>query len=281
MGQDKNVLLNNIKTCIVNGDFVKAYDLLSSSIDKITDNDILKNEFMLDMGQCLCGMGKHKEAKKYFEDVIKFDSQNIYALEGLLKVADIDNDYDFIIKTFKKLNKLEYINLYSDKLINKMSLYSKLGVKHKFMEIYNSLQSIYDLFDKKKQNIILNEYEILNRKIVLQSKPRFLHIVVTNRCNLKCIMCVQDKNIWDLPKNFYNEVLDLMQYAEQIAWQGGEVFLYKYFLTLFKEAIKNNCHQSIITNGLLLSSEFMELAIQNKVCLTISIDAVEKNFMKV
>ena len=276
MSEDINTLLNKIKLYNSNSNFYEAYNLLSSCIKNITDNSSLKNEFILEMGQCLCGMGKNKEAKKYFEDVIKFDSQNIYALEGLLKVADIDNDYDFIIETAKKLKKLEYIDLYFDKLIKKMSSYSKIGLKDEFMKLYNSLHKVYDLFDKKKQNIILNEYEILNKAVILKSKPRFLHIVVTNRCNLKCVMCVQDKRVWELSKKNYDEILELIQYAEQIAWQGGEVFLYKNFLTLFKEAIKNNCHQSIITNGLLLSPKFMELSVQNKVCLTISIDAVEK-----
>lgn len=260
-----NTLLNKIKLCNINGNFNEAYNLLSSCIDNdiVTDNSFFKNEFILEMGKCLYGMGKNKEARKYFEDVIKSDSQNIYALECLLKIADDEYDCKFIIEI-------------TNKLISKMSSYCKLGLKDEFMEIYNLLQEKYYLFDKKIQNIIINEYEILNRAVVLKSKPRFLHIVVTNRCNLKCIMCVQDKRIFELSEKNYNEILELMQYAEQISWQGGEVFLYKNFMNLFEEAIKYQCHQSIITNGLLLSPKFMELSVQNKVCLAFSIDAVEK-----
>jgi len=38
-------------------------------------------------------------------------------------------------------------------------------------------------------NKILNENEINEGKIILKSKPLTLRIVITNLCNLECVMC--------------------------------------------------------------------------------------------
>lgn len=132
------------------------------------------------------------------------------------------------------------------------------------------------IMNLRKKNLLINNNEISNKEIILKSKPSFLHIVLTTRCNLKCIMCTQKQFDYTMPDNVYDYVFELIKYAENITWQGGEVFLYKNFKKLFYEANKYKIRQSIITNGLLINEEFIKTIAQNNIFLTISIDSVKK-----
>jgi sulfatase maturation enzyme AslB (radical SAM superfamily) len=58
---------------------------------------------------------------------------------------------------------------------------------------------------------------------------------------------------------------------------GGEVFLVDYFKDLFAKASSYpNIDQSIITNGLLIDSQWLDILSGSRVNLTFSIDTVVK-----
>ncbi|MBM3245014.1 MAG: radical SAM protein, partial [Candidatus Omnitrophica bacterium] len=126
----------------------------------------------------------------------------------------------------------------------------------------------------------LNEFEIRTGKTMLDSKPRMLMVVLTNRCNLECIMCTrtskQDERT--LPFDSIKQIKDLFPYVEMIDWQGGEVFLVDYFKELFSEASNYpHINQSIVTNGLFINDSWgKELNHAFRLNLTYSIDAVTK-----
>jgi len=125
----------------------------------------------------------------------------------------------------------------------------------------------------------LNESEIANGAIVLNSLPRILMMVLTTRCNLECIMCSRGNPRRDLTisSEKVKQIATLFPYLEAIDWQGGEVFLVDYFKDLFIEASRfPNIDQSIVTNGLLIDEEWMDVLINSRVNLTFSIDSVEK-----
>jgi len=125
----------------------------------------------------------------------------------------------------------------------------------------------------------LNESEIANGKIVLDSLPRILMMVLTTRCNLECIMCSRGNPRRDLTiaSEKVKQIATLFPYLEAIDWQGGEVFLVDYFKDLFIEASRfPNIDQSIVTNGLLINDEWLDVLINSRVNLTFSIDSVEK-----
>ncbi|GAB1401806.1 hypothetical protein MASR1M68_07170 [Elusimicrobiota bacterium] len=129
----------------------------------------------------------------------------------------------------------------------------------------------------KYKNIFLNEIEILQNKIILQSKPRELDITVTTRCNLRCIMCdVYDLPDYDIGDEIYRYVKKVMPYLENIVWKGGEVFLHDKFYELISIAGQYNVIQTIITNGLFLTDDSVKLISQYKIELVISIDATDK-----
>ena len=146
--------------------------------------------------------------------------------------------------------------------------------KKDFMEI---LQNYYNTSSKlRAKNIFLNELEILQKKVILKSKPRNIQVLLTNKCNLKCIICDVFSKEYTVSEKLICFIKENMPYLERIIWQGGEVFLYKEFDELMELAGKNNVFQDIITNGLLLNEERIEKLSKYSVNLNISIDATDK-----
>ena len=132
----------------------------------------------------------------------------------------------------------------------------------------------------KYKNIYLNEIEILENRIILKSKPRAIMASLTTRCNLKCIMCnvIDHKTdkINEMDSKFYKFVVANMPYLEEVVWQGGEVFLYDKFKYLSGLAHKHRVKQKIITNGLLLNEDLINMLNKYRVNLQVSVDAVDK-----
>ncbi|MGE4385216.1 MAG: radical SAM protein [Endomicrobiaceae bacterium] len=162
-----------------------------------------------------------------------------------------------------------------------VQIYNFLGMKDKVFEIcgrYLNIDSVKQ--DKFFYNLFLNEFEIASEKTILESKPRIMLVMLTNKCNLKCPMCatVHQSNHWEISDIFKRYILENLPNLELVTWQGGEVFLYKDFENIFTEASKNkNLKQIIITNGLLIDSKWSNLlSLANHLDLTVSIDSIEK-----
>ncbi|MFC2091887.1 radical SAM protein, partial [Elusimicrobiota bacterium] len=128
------------------------------------------------------------------------------------------------------------------------------------------------------KNSILNEIELSERKVVLESKPRVLSVVLTNRCNLRCVMCdVGGGKPKDISASLVDSIVEWMPYVEKISWQGGEVFLYGGFKELFEQASSyEHLEQIIITNGLLIDEYWAKRLCSNKVNLNYSIDGFDR-----
>jgi len=127
----------------------------------------------------------------------------------------------------------------------------------------------------------LNEIEIKMRKTILNSRPKMLVMVLTNRCNLRCIMCsrVYPGGDYTLPFELVKEIYKLFPYLEDIDLQGGEVFLVDYFESLFRKINEYPymCKR-IVTSGLLIDKYWSDILSEAKnVDLTYSIDAVTKD----
>lgn len=130
----------------------------------------------------------------------------------------------------------------------------------------------------------LNDQEIKEGKVILESKPRKLAVILTTKCNLSCIMCplthfrAKHKEPNTLPFDKIKQIYRLYPYLQWIDWQGGEVFLIDYFKELFlKAASFPQIQQNLITNGLLIDEEWAKIIAQNNVQMTYSIDSVEKS----
>lgn len=129
--------------------------------------------------------------------------------------------------------------------------------------------------EKFHSNRALNEQEIKERKIRLDSLMRRLIVTLSSRCNIDCIMCEVRKTKWDIPYKVIQEAMDFLPYLESVIWQGGEPFLLEYFGEIFDEAAKFvNLRQTIVTNGLLINDAWVDKLTRNNVELAFSIDGL-------
>ena len=268
---NKNIfLLELIRISFDKNDIEQAekYILMSESIDKenlelkILNARLKKNQGYLtksiEILQQLLDLCDNK-------DDIFVELADIYSLKG---------EYEKAIEYFekvadKKRDKFLYLKL--------IELYCLTSQQEKSEEIAKKALSCVPS-DKFSQDSMLNEIEIIQKKIVLKSKMKRLWVTVTSRCNIRCKTCGLWRTQWDLPYKTAKEVMENYPYMERLVWLGGEVFLYKHFEEMFDEACKwNNLKQQIITNGYVLNEKWMNKIIKaENTELTFSIDGVTK-----
>ena len=116
--------------------------------------------------------------------------------------------------------------------------------------------------------------DIYNNSSMLPSRYVF---VLTNKCNLNCSFCYQDKQT--LSKNMSTDdwlnVLEQIPAYSRVTLTGGEPLIFKGFKTVFSKAATDfDCN--IITNGLLLSKEIIDfmLSFEKFQVLSISVDNI-------
>jgi MoaA/NifB/PqqE/SkfB family radical SAM enzyme len=107
--------------------------------------------------------------------------------------------------------------------------------------------------------------------------PHRYVFILTNKCNLRCSFCFQEKNYIDgslTTEDWIKVVEQLPDYAH-VTLTGGEPFLFKGFKEVFlKVTEKHTCN--IISNGLLLDEEVIDLLLSRKnfQVLSISVDNI-------
>lgn len=234
-------------------------DIFNDLLENIVEKNLLHEELLINLihekinknNSILFNVIKNYKESKNYLNLIKI----------LCCLIDFDDTSFFVI------NEISFLL----NEINNMDKTDKKSIIELLMYFYNNSKK------PRAKNIFLNEAEILQQKTILESKPRIVDVTVTSKCNLKCIMCNGTKNSnYEMEDYIYDFLLNNIKYFEKIVWKGGEVFLYKNFLKLFKLASDNKVEQAIITNGLLLNDKNIEILCKSNVKLAISIDAVEK-----
>lgn len=131
--------------------------------------------------------------------------------------------------------------------------------------------------DRFLWNKTLNELEITRRLTVLESRPRAMIAMITNKCNIQCRICEIWKSDWQESDRTMREIAGMLPYMEDICWQGGEVFMMKGFTDLLKEASRYpNLKQVIFTNGLMLNEKILEMLSAGRADIVFSIDGTSK-----
>lgn len=126
-------------------------------------------------------------------------------------------------------------------------------------------------------NTALNEIEITEGAEVLRSRPRSLSLVLSNRCNIECIMCSVWNDPWEMPEKSLRDIAGLFPTLCRLMWQGGEVFMSPRFEPLFDMAAAHpNLQQHITTNGLLLGRRWARKIAWSNTHVIFSIDGVTK-----
>lgn len=154
--------------------------------------------------------------------------------------------------------------------------YNAQGEYTKAVAEIHKAKKLIPMENSMLQNILINEKETAEKKLILSSRVRSLTFTLTNKCNLRCLMCESRKKTWDLPDKTKEEIKKLMPYLERIMWQGGEAFMYEGFEELLDEASKFPIRQVLATNGLLMSKRMAKKLVRYNVELTFSIDGATK-----
>lgn len=291
--QEDDVRLELGKVYYLNGDYIKAkenletlknkkdyqVDFLLAKTYKSLGNSFSSLKILLKLYR-LSG-NKNHEVEDVILDVLasKFTSNSVVLCIKFLLKNNIKNKclvdffYLFVRKTERKtidvelsnLSKIKYLN-YKKEIIKLIKLFDKYTDKTEY---------------KRIKNILLNEYEMLERKTILKSYPRKIEFNLTNKCNLSCIMCTKESHSCDFfaPDKLIDELIDIMPYLQSLTLRGGEVFLHSRLFEILEKSKKNELFVEIITNGLLLNDSIINKIMQLNefLTLTFSIDSLDKN----
>lgn len=229
---------------------------------------------------------KTKQTKKLLK--IDLDLLNIktnkddYLLHETIDLLCKEKKFDIALKLlldYEKQNNSPFCKeeVVYNKILENVHVNNINNKKKVVCRMVNKLLNLIPIDRLKIRNALLNEKEIAQQKIFLKSRPRKIQVVLTNRCNLRCVMCDFHKHDWNFTKKQNEELRELIPYLEQLVWQGGEVLLNEDFYDLFRLAAAKGVQQTIITNGLLINESIAEDFVKSNVLLAISIDNVSKN----
>lgn len=131
----------------------------------------------------------------------------------------------------------------------------------------------------------LNNEEIRDRKLVLESYPIALRLIPTLLCNNNCRMCYQDHKIdLRIPDLFYNSCLNLFPYLYDYQIQGGEVLISNLFPNWVSPEIFHSNSQlrlSLITNGTYIPPQVKEVLKQVRInYIKVSVNAASRQTYK-
>ena len=116
-----------------------------------------------------------------------------------------------------------------------------------------------------------------NQNYINDNPPNRVVVVLTNKCNLSCYFCYQDRK--SLPNAMSSDdwinLIDTLETNCHITITGGEPLLFKDFEKIFLHASKRHTI-NIISNGTFLSKKFIDLFLSTKnfMVLSISIDTI-------
>lgn len=253
---------------------IDAYDSALEELNRAYVINPNNSDTLLGLGQVYKSKGRNEEAIKEFKEAVENDLNNKEAHIELGRAYKEQKDFQAAIDEFR--SAVDLAPLDAKIRLNLVGLYAQQGR--------------YDLSDEEAgktlgvvpsnpflQDTVLNEIEILQGKTILESRVKRLWVTVTSRCNIKCRTCGLWSNPWDLPRKTAEEVMALYPFLERIVWLGGEVFLYAHFDELFARALEfPNIRQQIITNGVILTEEWINRILRWNVELTFSVDGVTK-----
>lgn len=128
----------------------------------------------------------------------------------------------------------------------------------------------------------LNISEFENRKLFLQSKPRFLIMELTRNCNLQCTMC-RNKHTYDPALDMSFELFthiasELFPYADIVDLRGwGESTIMRDFIKYVEFTLKYDCRIRLYSN-LTKTDDYLWRTLAKANCiLGISFDAGTKD----
>lgn len=213
--------------------------------------------------------------------------QCIHRDHPLLKEVKTQNNFSFVlglIINFIKIPRFSY--LLGTRLIrsqNNFSLYERLQIYiyfilHKIVYLIGNTVEHWRMVKIDKDAF----QEISKETKDIPAKPEFIILDITHRCNLKCNICEirKDKAIKEFAtdeiKNLITQAIEWR--VKEFVLSGGEPFIREDIFEILDFVKEKNYHIGILTNGILLSEEFIKrllpYLVSNALSLSISLDAL-------
>lgn len=134
--------------------------------------------------------------------------------------------------------------------------------------------------DQKKENFVLNSFEIATGKTKLSSTPQYITIGAHYSCNAQCVFCLGGNfppfSLQIYKELFEKKLVDVLRKADHIGFCGfGEIFLMPgvtEFLDHINRTLPENT-KVFNTNGIPLNDEICEKLTEGKYSLLISLHA--------
>jgi len=276
--------MEKVKALLSNNNFSEALLLLLEYVKKNPD-DI---DVIFHLGKVYFYLKEYSKSFDCFHRIL--NTKNIdnnlllwskYFIANIIKFKEPQKALDLLI-SIREINSNDInkeINLLIYEILKDVQQFNFQGQYDRTIELYNKYFSYVSKDDKFLFNKFLNEYEIASKQTILKSKPRSMLVILSNVCNINCIMCGQRHEKRTIMGNkFINLIKENVMFLEKIIWQGGEPFLYPNFEDLLIFFSKNKkLKQIVITNFLLLDEKIMEFIIKNKINLVISVDGAKKD----
>ena len=116
----------------------------------------------------------------------------------------------------------------------------------------------------------------------LKILPNRIVLELTNRCNLRCVMCSQNSREFkfaDLKVSILRKIEPILPKVQEVALFGwGEPLIAKNFVKIFKQVSQFDIKTYIVTNGLKLSEELAAMLVEKKLTyLGFSVDGANKH----
>lgn len=117
----------------------------------------------------------------------------------------------------------------------------------------------------KQLNAIANQVYASASVGQVDSFPEDITVAVSNRCNYKCIMCMEwrRKEEHDLPPETIEKLGDILPFAKTLYVTGGEPLMYPHLDMLFATAREAKCGLTMVTNGALLNDKNIARVLNN------------------
>lgn len=141
-------------------------------------------------------------------------------------------------------------------------------------------------------NTKLNTLEVHKGELIVESRPLYIYVELTQRCNCSCLMCYRSRQGFsntnrsgaDMERSLYECVAEeLFKTAEVVDLRGfGETTIYPDILDIldYNRRFYPDISYKLVTNGKLVSRDLMKAMAQLGLNLYVSFDAANKDLFE-
>lgn len=185
------------------------------------------------------------------EREFELNPQKIYKFPKNIDIVNYKNKYLIIATDYGK-----WIVLDNEIQIQ---IFNKLGK--------DSIEHVLNAFDNNRNDVeeVLKQLEARhfeNTNVIRKSDGKGVQLYLTNQCNLRCPHCYMSSGKFEKDELTHNEWIDIIEnvYAygtDRITFSGGEPTVHPHLLEYIIKAHKLGMSVDLLSNGLLITEEFL------------------------